>query len=297
MNTSSSESTQDHQEYQYLHLIQKVLTSGSKRDDRTGVGTLSLFGAMMRFDLSKGFPLLTTKKMYWKGIVDELLWFLSGCTDSNVLSSKGVRIWNANGSESFLQSRGLCHRRQGDLGPVYGFQWRHWGAEYASADDDYTNKGIDQIVRCIDQIKNTPTSRRIILSAWNVSDLDKMALPPCHILCQFYVSDGKLSCMLTQRSGDIGLGIPFNIASYALLTTIMAHCCSLQPGEFIHCIGDAHIYSNHVSALKQQIERRPKPFPLVTITAKSRDIDSITSSDIVLTNYESHGPIRMKMAT
>lgn len=211
-----------HGEFQYLELIGKIIERGQEKTDRTGVGTYSLFGEMMRFDLQRSFPLLTTKKVFWKGVVEELLWFLRGSTDGRLLSDKGVRIWDGNGSREFLDKLGFQERREGDLGPVYGFQWRHFGAAYQNCDTDYTGKGIDQIKELIDQLQQNPDSRRHIVSAWNVSDLKKMALPPCHVLFQFYVSQGRLSCMLYQRSCDVGLGIPFNIASYALLTTLIA---------------------------------------------------------------------------
>lgn len=210
------------QEQQYLDLIRDVIERGEDKEDRTGVGTRSTFGNMMRFDLSQTFPLLTTKKVFWKGVVEELLWFLRGSTDGKALSDLGVKIWDGNGSREFLDNLGFKNRRVGDLGPVYGFQWRHFGAEYVDCDTDYTGKGVDQISQLVERIKRDPDSRRHIVSAWNVADLSKMALPPCHVLFQFYVANGKLSCMLYQRSCDIGLGIPFNIASYALMTMMIA---------------------------------------------------------------------------
>jgi dihydrofolate reductase/thymidylate synthase len=213
---------QTHEEFQYLNLIREVISSGNSRDDRTGTGTLSKFGGIMRFDLKNSFPLITTKDVFWRGVVEELLWFIRGETNSKKLSEKGVKIWDGNGSREFLDSLNLHHRQEGDLGPVYGFQWRHFGADYQDMFSDYNNKGVDQLKDLIHRIKNDPYSRRLILSAWNPADLSIMALPPCHVMSQFYVQDGKLSCGMYQRSADIGLGVPFNIASYALLTVLLA---------------------------------------------------------------------------
>lgn len=213
---------EQHEELQYLSLIKEVLSSGNSRDDRTGTGTISKFGGMMRFDLKNSFPLITTKDVFWRGVVEELLWFIRGDTNAKNLSEKGVKIWDGNGSRSFLDTLGLQHRQEGDLGPVYGFQWRHFGAKYENMFSDYQNKGIDQIKDLISRIKKDPYSRRLILSAWNPVDLSIMALPPCHVMAQFYVEEGRLSCGMYQRSADIGLGVPFNIASYALLTAILA---------------------------------------------------------------------------
>eukprot|EP00795_Rhopilema_esculentum_P011307 gene11307-21497_t len=248
--------TSNHDEHQYLNLIKHVLSHGKKKNDRTGnvfgTGTISVFGTQMRFSLRENFPLLTTKRVFWRGVAEELLWFIKGSTNAKELSEKGVHIWDANGSKEFLEGRGLGHREEGDLGPVYGFQWRHFGAEYSDMHANYKNKGIDQLAEVIKLIKNNPDDRRIIMSAWNPVDLPKMALPPCHSFVQFYVCDGELSCQMYQRSGDIGLGVPFNIASYSLLTCMIAHVCNLKPGDFVHTIGDAHVYANHVDALKIQ---------------------------------------------
>ena len=211
-----------HEEYQYLELIKDIITNGTKKEDRTGVGTHSLFGRMMKFDLSQSFPLLTTKDVFWRGVVEELLWFIRGETDSKTLSAKKVKIWDAHGSREFLDKLGFKEREEGDLGPVYGFQWKHFGANYINNKTDYTNEGVNQLKEIIQQIKKDPNSRRLILSAWNPVDLPKMALPPCHVLAHFYVANNKLSCLLYQRSADVGLGVPFNIASYALLTCIIA---------------------------------------------------------------------------
>jgi dihydrofolate reductase/thymidylate synthase len=218
------------EELQYLNLIREIMRTGSVRTDRTQVGTLSQFGASMRFNLQNNrFPLLTTKKVYWKGVAEELLWLVAGCTNTKMLSDKGVHIWDANGSRSFLDGIGLQERAVGDLGPVYGFQWRHFGAEYKDMHTDYSGQGFDQLADVIKRIKTCPDSRRIIMSAWNPADNAKMALPPCHVMSQFYVQDGKLSCLMYQRSGDMGLGVPFNIASYSLLTVMIAHVCNLEP--------------------------------------------------------------------
>lgn len=286
-----------HEEYQYLELVKDILENGSKKDDRTGVGTIGKFGAMMRFSLeNNNFPLLTTKKVFWKGIVEELLWFIKGDTNGNHLSEKGVKIWGANGSREFLDSRGLVNNQQGDLGPVYGHQWRHYGAEYEGKDTDYTNKGIDQLKECINLIKTQPNSRRIIMNSWNPSQLHQMALVPCHALCQFEVHDNKLNCLMYQRSCDMGLGVPFNIASYSLLTCLIAHSCNLKIGEFIHSMGDVHVYLNHIEPIKIQLQREPKAFPKLYIKCEQKDIDDYTINDIELVCYDSHPAIKMIMA-
>merc|ERR1712066_1036846 len=226
---------------EYLDLIEKILKQGKVRDDRTGVGTISLFGAQMRFSLRDQFPLLTTKRTFWRGVAEELIWFIQGNTNAQDLADKNVKIWDANGSREFLDSRGLKNNEVGDLGPVYGFQWRHFGAEYKNCHSNYENQGVDQLQNVIDTIRKNPTCRRIIMNAWNCKDLSKMALPPCHVMCQFYVNTSKntLSCQMYQRSADMGLGVPFNIASYALLTVMIAHVCDLSPGDFVHTLGDA----------------------------------------------------------
>ena len=284
-----------HPELGYLQLVRNVLANGVKQSDRTGVGTLSQFGAQLRFDLSQGFPLLTTKKMFWKGIRDELLWFIAGDTNAKHLSEKGVKIWDGNGSRKFLDSRGLDYP-EGELGPVYGFQWRHFGAEYKGADFDYTNKGVDQLAQCINQIRTQPNSRRILMSAWNPVDLPKMALPPCHVLCQFYVAQNKLSCQLYQRSADLGLGVPFNIASYALLTHLVAHVCNLQVGDFVHSFGDAHVYLNHIEGMKEQLSREPLPFCKLKLNESIKEIGDFTSDDIKLEGYKYLPAMKLEMA-
>jgi dihydrofolate reductase/thymidylate synthase len=285
-----------HEEYQYLDLIQKIIEEGYTGDDRTGVGTVSTFGTSMRFDLKKSFPLLTTKRVFWRGIVEELLWFIKGDTNANHLSDKGIKIWDGNGSREFLDKRGLSHREQGDLGPVYGFQWRYFGAKYVDMHTDYTGQGVDQLADCIRKIKEDPTDRRILLSAWNPADLNLMALPPCHMFCQFYVANGELSCLMYQRSADMGLGVPFNVASYALLTCMMAQVCGLKPGEFIHNMGNTHVYKNHVEPLKTQLERTPRPFPVLRINPDVKDIDGFEAKDFELFGYNPHGKIAMDMA-
>lgn len=284
-------------ESQYINLIKHILENGISKDDRTGIGTLSIFSYNMTFNLRESFPLLTTKKVYWKGVVEELLWFISGSTDSNILKEKGVKIWEGNSSREFLDSRGLSHYDQGDIGAGYGFQWRHFGAKYTNMYDNYEGKGIDQLKDVIYKIKNTPDDRRIIMSAWNPTDLDKMALPPCHIFVQFWVDTNKkeLHSQMYQRSCDVGLGVPFNIASYALLTCIIAKLCDLTPGDFHYCMGDTHIYKNHIDAMKLQITRDPYDFPKINIKDIT-DIDNITADDIELLDYKYYANIKMNIA-
>ncbi|KAG7336572.1 thymidylate synthase [Nitzschia inconspicua] len=287
------------EETQYLDLIRKILKEGVIRGDRTGTGTQSIFGAQMRFELRHGqLPLLTTKKTFWRGVAEELLWFISGSTNANLLAEKNIHIWDGNGSKEFLESRGLGHREEGDLGPVYGFQWRHFGAEYKDMYTNYDGQGVDQLQQCIDKIKHNPEDRRIIMSAWNPAALDEMALPPCHLLCQFFVDTSKneLSCQLYQRSADMGLGVPFNIASYALLTHLMAHVTGRKPGELIHTLGDAHVYMNHIQPLQEQLEREPRPFPKLYINPSKTNIDDFVYDDLTVVGYNPHKAISMKMA-
>ncbi|KAJ2692658.1 Thymidylate synthase [Coemansia sp. RSA 1285] len=291
------------EEKQYLDLIREILERGERRRDRTGTGTIALFAPpQLRFNLADDvFPLLTTKRVFWRGVVEELLWFVRGQTDANILSDKDIHIWDGNGSREFLDSRGLSHRREGDLGPVYGFQWRHFGAEYVDADTDYTGKGVDQLARVIRTIRENPTDRRIILSAWNPADMAVMALPPCHMFAQFFVSSpgtdkATLSCQMYQRSCDVGLGVPFNIASYALLTRMIARVTGLKPGHFVHCMGDTHIYSNHVDALKVQLEREPRPFPKLVIRRTPENVEDFTIGDFEIEGYNPYGKIKMDMA-
>jgi len=289
--------SKNHDEQQYLDLISNIIKNGNKKTDRTGTGTMSMFGAQMRFNLRNGtFPLLTTKKTFWRGIAEELFWFIQGSTNANDLVEKKVRIWDANGSREFLDSLGFTDREVNDLGPVYGFQWRHFGAEYVDAKTDYTGQGIDQLMDVINKIKNRPDDRRIIMCAWNPADLNKMALPPCHCLVQFYVANGELSCQLYQRSADMGLGVPFNIASYALLTHMIAHVTDLKPGDFVHTLGDAHVYLNHIEPLTVQLGRQPKEFPKLVIKRKVENIEDFKFEDFAVEGYEPHPKITMDMA-
>ncbi|KAF2763116.1 thymidylate synthase [Pseudovirgaria hyperparasitica] len=309
-----------HEEHQYLDLIRDILDTGEHRPDRTGTGTRSIFAPpQLKFSLSKPssdpsnptliLPLLTTKRVFLKAVVEELLWFVAGSTHSKTLAEKGIKIWDGNGSRAYLDSVGLGHREEGDLGPVYGFQWRHFGADYTDAHADYAGQGVDQLADVIDKIKNKPYDRRIILTAWNPADLKKMALPPCHMFAQFYVSypgtttatsdkpRGHLHCLLYQRSCDMGLGVPFNIASYALLTHMIAHVCDLTPGIFTHTMGDSHIYLDHVDALKVQLEREPRDFPTLHIRRDAGgSIDGWEAEDFEVKDYNPHKTIKMTMS-
>ena len=265
----------DHPERQYLNLLQDILDNGVQRGDRTGVGTLGVFGRQMRFDLSKGFPLLTTKKLHLRSIIVELLWFLRGDTNVRWLQERGVSIWDEWADEN------------GELGPVYGKQWRSWTAP--------DGRVIDQISNLVQGLKTTPNGRRHIVSAWNPADVDDMALPPCHCLFQFFVADGKLSCQLYQRSADVFLGVPFNIASYALLTLMMAKVVGLQPGEFVHTLGDAHLYLNHLDQAKEQLGREPLPLPVMQIADKD-DLFAFEFEDFKLQGYQAHPSISAPIA-
>jgi len=261
---------------QYHDLLQHILNHGTKKEDRTGTGTISVFGYQMRFDLKEGFPCVTTKKLHLRSIIHELLWFLKGDTNINYLKENNVSIWDEWADED------------GNLGPVYGSQWRSW----PTAD----GRHIDQIKQVLDQIKNNPDSRRIIVSAWNVGEIDKMALPPCHAFFQFYVADGKLSCQLYQRSADTFLGVPFNIASYALLTMMMAQVCGLKPGDFVHTLGDAHLYSNHLDQAKLQLTRDFRPLPQMKINPNVKDLFDFKFEDFELLNYDPHPHIKAEVA-
>jgi thymidylate synthase len=261
---------------QYLDLMQHVLDNGIKKEDRTGTGTISVFGYQMRFDLAEGFPVVTTKKLHLRSIIHELLWFLKGETNIKYLKDNKVSIWDEWADEN------------GELGPVYGHQWRSWPTQ-----DGMT---IDQISKVVDQIKTNPDSRRLIVSAWNVAEVENMALPPCHTFFQFYVSDGKLSCQLYQRSADVFLGVPFNIASYALLTMMMAQVCDLLPGEFIHTFGDAHLYSNHIEQTKLQLSREVKPLPQMKLNTQVKNIFDFKFEDFELIGYEPHPHIKAAVA-
>lgn len=304
-----------HPEYQYLNLLTDILENGTYKDDRTGTGTYSLFGRQIRFDLSKGFPLLTTKKVFLRGIIHELLWFLKGNGNIKYLVDNNVHIWDAWPYQYYVSSNTLIKdgakkstlsqkdfiqkihddddfaQKWGNLGPVYGVQWRHWQSP--------KGESIDQISRVIDQIKNDPNSRRMIVSAWNVSDIQEMAkagLPPCHTMFQFYVIDKKLSCQLYQRSADVFLGVPFNIASYALFTMMIAHVTGLELGDFVHTFGDVHIYKNHMEQVHVQLVRKPRKFPTMTINPAVKDIDSFSIEDFELKGYDPNPPIKAPVA-
>jgi thymidylate synthase len=271
-----SESKNKFEMKQYLHLLQTILDKGVEKKDRTGTGTISVFGHQMRFDLDEGFPVVTTKKLHLKSIIHELLWFLAGDTNIKYLNEHGVRIWNEWAGDD------------GDLGHIYGYQWRSWPAP----DGRY----IDQITNVIDSIKSNPDSRRHIVSAWNVGELDNMNLPPCHVLFQFYVAGGKLSCQLYQRSADVFLGVPFNIASYALLTLMVAQVTGLQPGDFVHTFGDVHIYTNHLEQVKLQLTRQPYPLPEMRINPEVKNIFDFNFDDFELAGYQAHPHIKGKVA-
>ena len=261
---------------QYLDLLDHVLTHGTPKGDRTGTGTLSVFGHQMRFDLSEGFPAVTTKRLHLKSVVGELLWFLRGSTNVRWLQEQGVSIWDEWADED------------GELGPVYGYQWRSWPTPGGGH--------VDQIAQVIDAIRTNPDSRRHIVSAWNVADLGQMALPPCHTLFQFYVADGRLSCQLYQRSGDIFLGVPFNIASYALLTQMVAQVCELEVGDFVHTLGDAHLYTNHVEQAREQLAREPRPLPTLRLNPERKGIDEFEMGDVELVGYDPHPAIKAPIA-
>lgn len=283
-------------ELMYLNTIKNIMLYGQERNDRTGTGTIGLWNQTMRYSLSNGqLPMFTTKRMFFKGILEELLWFIRGDTSSKSLEEKGVNFWKDNASKKFLEERGLPYD-EGDLGPIYGFQWRHWGKPYNTEGLSDEMQGIDQLEKVIDQIKNGGHSRRIIMTAWNVSDLDKMALPPCHTLCQFSVRNEGLSCTLFQRSGDMGLGVPFNVTSYSILTHLLAYHCNLRAHEFVHVITDAHIYKDHVEPLKEQLTRIPFDMPKIKIMNKYDSIDNYKYEDIIVEGYKSHKNIRMIMA-
>ncbi|KAK4544083.1 hypothetical protein LTR36_004581 [Oleoguttula mirabilis] len=310
--------TTPHEEHQYLALIRSILTTGEHRPDRTGTGTLSLpFPPQHKYTLSNPddgtliLPLLTTKRVFLRAVLAELLWFITGDTNAATLQAQNVKIWDGNASRAYLDSVGLSHREEGDLGPVYGFQWRHFGAEYTDCHADYTGKGVDQLAEVVHKLKTSPYDRRIILSAWNPADLTKMALPPCHMFAQFYVSfpassptradgskRGTLHSLLYQRSCDMGLGVPFNIASYALLTHMLARACDLVPGSLTHTMGDAHIYLDHEEALRVQIEREPREFPTLEMPEREAgcSIDGWRVEDFKVLGYEPHKGIAMKMS-
>lgn len=319
--TSTSENghsspSKDHEEYQYLNLIRDILQNGEHRPDRTGTGTLAIpFPPQHKYALSKPdgtpvLPLLTTKRVFFRAVLAELLWFVSGDTSAKTLQDQNVKIWDGNASRQYLDSVGLSHREEGDLGPVYGFQWRHFGAEYQDRNADYTGQGVDQLAEVVRKLKENPYDRRIILSAWNPADLKKMALPPCHMFAQFYVSfpasaparadgskKGTLHALLYQRSCDMGLGVPFNIASYALLTHMLARTCDLVPGSLTHTMGDAHVYMDHREALEEQLRREPRDFPTLELAQEPGcSIDGWKVEDFKVVGYEPHKGIAMKMS-
>lgn len=295
-------------EENYLNLVDEVICTGDYRLDRTRTGIFSLFGRHLKFDLSNGtIPLLTTKKIVYTNILKELLWVIKGSTDSKQLNDIGVKVWNDNGSREFLDLCGFANRKEGDLGPVYGFQWRHAGAQYIDCDTNYNRQGIDQLSQVIHTLRNNPSSRRIIINSWNVPQLNEMVLPPCHTLVQFYVRQNKiLDCQLYQRSADLGLGVPYNIAFYSFLLIVLSKWCNLTPGTFIHTFGDVHVYSNHVKALKLQLSRKPYPFPKIKFTGSLslNDLDKQTLQEcsdawcnsFEIENYVAHPFIKMKMA-
>jgi len=300
-----------HEEQQYLNLVRDIWTKGSLEEGRNGY-TVSLFGASMRFSLADGtMPILTTKKTAWVTCLKELLWFIRGETDNKLLQAEGVHIWDGNASPDFMESRGLGHYPEGILGPIYGYQWRNFNGDYKLEGGNTETlspkglnkglqslKGLDQLQNIIDQLKDPAqrNSRRLIMTAWNPCQLDQMALPPCHILCQFNVHGGnKLSCAMYQRSGDVGLGVPFNIASYSFLTHLLAKHCGLEAHEFVYFLGNAHIYDDHYEAMKEQVTREPFPFPKLQISACRDNINDYCVDDFVVTDYKCHKPIKMDM--
>ena len=291
------------QEYQYLSLIKKIIKNGAQEIGRNGT-TYTHIGGMMRFSLEDNkIPIMTTKKLAWRVCLKELLWFMNGDTNNELLQQQNVKIWNDNATREFLDSRGLYHLRENDLGPVYGHQWRFWNAPYSrelGCFEDYRGKGIDQLQNIIDDINESKitgeTSRRMIMTAWNPEQIDEMALPPCHVLSQFHITEGnKLSCTLYQRSADMGLGVPFNIASYSFLTHILAKHCDLEAKEFIHFIGNAHIYDDHIDVLEEQLSNEPYEPPDLIISEKKEKIEHYKFEDFTIENYNYHKPIKMRM--
>lgn len=287
-----------HDENQYLNLIKDILSEGELVSGRNG-NAKTIYGSAMHFSLDNGtIPLLTTKKVAWKTCLKELIWFISGSTNNDELTKQGVKIWNGNGSRDFLDSRGLSHYRENDLGPVYGHQWRFFNAEYSTCDAEYKGTGVDQLQNIIDHLMDPEkrTSRRMVMSAWNPCQLNEMALPPCHVLVQFNVLNGnKLSCSLYQRSGDVGLGVPFNIASYSFLTHLIAKHCGLEASEFLYYLGNTHIYDDHLEVLSEQVTRKPYIFPKLIIKSKKEKIEEYIADDFVIENYNYHSPIKMEM--
>ena len=297
-NLLTSETHTLSQEYQYLDLMRDILHRGEQRTSRNAE-TISLFGVKMTYDISESFPLLTTKRMYWKGILHELLWFIGARTNSKELEEVGVNIWRGNSTREYLDSIGLNHYKGGECGPIYGFQWRHFNAKYIDSDTDYTGQGVDQLQNIINLIKTNPKSRRMYMTGWNPCQLPEMALPPCHISYQFYVrelgGETYLDCMMYQRSGDVFLGVPFNIGSTATLTYILAKLTGILPGKITIVIGDAHIYASHTEQVKKQLARAPKPFPTLSFTRDIDDINDLKYSDFKLEDYKCHPSIRAEM--
>ena len=293
INVYQSENTINHEENQYLKLLNEILYENNIKESRNA-NVLSKFGTRMEFDLRNGFPILTTKRVPWKTVLRELLWFISGSTDNRILKNKGVNIWNANASREFLDMRGLDYETD-DLGPVYGFQWRHFGAQYVDFDTNYNGKGIDQLRNIINEIKLNPSSRRLILNSWNAIDIDKMALPPCHVMVQFNIDKEFIDCQLYQRSGDMFLGVPFNITSYAFLLHIIGHLTNYIPRKLLHIIGDTHIYEQHIDAVSKQLMRTPNRFPKITISGELHDIDDINENVFQIIDYDCYSTISAPM--
>jgi len=297
-NKIGSDGTSQHEEYQYLSLINDIINEGKMEYGRNGYAK-TIIGSAMHFSLeNNSLPLLTTKKVAWKTCAKELLWFIKGSTDNKILQSQNVGIWNGNASREYLDHIGMYDREENDLGPVYGHQWRHFNAPYTTCHDDYSGKGVDQLYNIIASLKNplTRNSRRLIMSAWNPCQLSEMALPPCHVLVQFNVTDNdKLSCSLYQRSCDVGLGVPFNIASYSLFTHIIANLCGLVATDFYYYLGNCHIYDDHLENLKEQTDKKPYPFPTIKINSKKENIEDYSLDDFEILNYTSHEKIKMEM--
>jgi dihydrofolate reductase/thymidylate synthase len=283
----------NHEEYQYLNIMKDILENGSQKQSRNSI-VYSQFGKQMKFDLRNGFPLLTTKRVPWKTVLRELIWFINGSTDNRLLQQQNVHIWDGNSTKEFLESRGLEHYEDGDLGPIYGFQWRHFGAEYKNHETDYSEKGKDQLQWIIDEIKSNPNSRRLIMSSWNPSDLEKMALPPCHVMVQFNIDGEYIDAQLYQRSGDLFLGVPFNIASYSFLLHIIGNLTGYTPRYFIHTLGDTHIYENHKEAVNEQLSRIPSQFPKILVN-NIKNINEIEESDFEILDYNYYPTIKADM--
>jgi thymidylate synthase len=291
--------TTNPEEHEYLKLLQSILDKGVKRDDRTGTGVISSFGERLKFSLRDGqIPILTTKRVYWKGVVEELLFFVKGLTNNKYLQERNVHIWDGNTSQEYLDNNKMSHLEEGTLGPMYGYNWRHFGAKYVDCHTDYTGQGVDQLANAIELIKTNPTSRRIVVSAWDPTVLDEACLYPCHILFQFYVDveRGELSCQMYQRSVDCFLGLPFNITSYALLTHMMADICGLKTGDLIMVLGDTHIYSNHIEQCRKQLEREPRDFPKLNIKNHHEKPEEYEFDDFELVDYKPHPGIKAQMA-